>query len=191
VGDNAQVPRPYDGSFAPLEDDIEGASEAKRARPHHVSSPRLTFGGLRIARPILDQIGNDLGGAHAEIGGWRRLRRPRSLDRAEHELCHIDWRVHLRGPHDLAEARELSTAVRRAVADLPSGQRAAVLLVYLSGLDKPAGHAKDSRLKPLWGYPATLRSGQITASMRLAKWSSGGSAAGGRPNGLPSVLRPM
>jgi RNA polymerase sigma factor (sigma-70 family) len=38
------------------------------------------------------------------------------------------------GPLDLVEGRELSSAVRAAVADLPHGQRAVVLLVYLSGL---------------------------------------------------------
>jgi RNA polymerase sigma factor (sigma-70 family) len=38
------------------------------------------------------------------------------------------------GPDQLVEASELAQAVRRAVADLPAGQRAAVLLVYLSGL---------------------------------------------------------
>jgi RNA polymerase sigma factor (sigma-70 family) len=38
------------------------------------------------------------------------------------------------GPADLAESRELAHTVRQAVANLPEGQRAAVLLVYLSGL---------------------------------------------------------
>jgi RNA polymerase sigma factor (sigma-70 family) len=38
------------------------------------------------------------------------------------------------GPDQLAEASELAQSVRRAVADLPAGQRAAVLLVYLAGL---------------------------------------------------------
>ena len=38
------------------------------------------------------------------------------------------------GPHELVEASELARTVRHAVADLPAGQRAAVLLVYLSGL---------------------------------------------------------
>jgi RNA polymerase sigma factor (sigma-70 family) len=38
------------------------------------------------------------------------------------------------GPAQLAEASELAQTVRRAVAELPAGQRAAVLLVYLSGL---------------------------------------------------------
>src|SRR6266849_7705024 len=38
------------------------------------------------------------------------------------------------GPDQLVEASELAETVRRAVADLPAGQRAAVLLVYLSGL---------------------------------------------------------
>jgi RNA polymerase sigma factor (sigma-70 family) len=37
-------------------------------------------------------------------------------------------------PAQLSEAADLSTTVRGAVADLPAGQRAAILLVYLSGL---------------------------------------------------------
>jgi RNA polymerase sigma factor (sigma-70 family) len=38
------------------------------------------------------------------------------------------------GPEALAEEAELSRSVRAAVADLPAGQRAAILLVYLGGL---------------------------------------------------------
>ena len=38
------------------------------------------------------------------------------------------------GPEEAAEAAELGEWVRRAVAGLPAGQRAAVLLVYLAGL---------------------------------------------------------
>jgi RNA polymerase sigma factor (sigma-70 family) len=38
------------------------------------------------------------------------------------------------GPDECAETDELARTVRAAVADLPRGQRAAVLLVYLSGL---------------------------------------------------------
>jgi RNA polymerase sigma-70 factor (ECF subfamily) len=38
------------------------------------------------------------------------------------------------GPDQLAEASELAGAVRQAVAALPTGQRTAILLVYLSGL---------------------------------------------------------
>lgn len=38
------------------------------------------------------------------------------------------------GPEQVVEASELAHRVRRAVADLPHGQRAAVLLVYLAGL---------------------------------------------------------
>jgi bifunctional DNase/RNase len=37
-------------------------------------------------------------------------------------------------PDEIAEAREFSSCVRAAVADLPRGQREAVLLVYLEGL---------------------------------------------------------
>jgi RNA polymerase sigma factor (sigma-70 family) len=42
-----------------------------------------------------------------------------------------DWRP---GPEELAEASDLAERVRRAAADLPPGQRASVLLFYLSGL---------------------------------------------------------
>jgi RNA polymerase sigma factor (sigma-70 family) len=38
------------------------------------------------------------------------------------------------GPEELAEEAELSRRVRAAVADLPAGQRAAIVLVYLGGL---------------------------------------------------------
>jgi RNA polymerase sigma factor (sigma-70 family) len=38
------------------------------------------------------------------------------------------------GPDQLVEAKELGDAVRQAVAALPAGQRAAILLVYLAGL---------------------------------------------------------
>jgi RNA polymerase sigma factor (sigma-70 family) len=43
----------------------------------------------------------------------------------------VDWGA---GPEALAEAADLAAAVRRAVADLPRGQRAAILLFYLQGL---------------------------------------------------------
>jgi len=43
----------------------------------------------------------------------------------------VDWRP---DPAELAEAADLSARVCRAVVDLPTGQRAAVLLFYLSGL---------------------------------------------------------
>jgi uncharacterized protein len=38
------------------------------------------------------------------------------------------------GPEEVAEERELAGRVRRAVADLPAGQRAAITLFYLAGL---------------------------------------------------------
>ena len=38
------------------------------------------------------------------------------------------------GPEELAQANDLAARVRHAVADLPHGQRAAVMLFYLSGL---------------------------------------------------------
>jgi len=40
------------------------------------------------------------------------------------------------GPAELAEAAELAARVRRAVAGLPAGQRAAVALYYLAGLSQ-------------------------------------------------------
>src|SRR5262249_35554159 len=38
------------------------------------------------------------------------------------------------GPDEVAEERELAERVRRAVADLPAGQRAAITLFYRAGL---------------------------------------------------------
>ncbi len=41
-----------------------------------------------------------------------------------------------RGPEQIAETRQLDDQVRQAVADLPSGQRRAVVLFYLAGLSQ-------------------------------------------------------
>jgi RNA polymerase sigma-70 factor (ECF subfamily) len=74
--------------------------------------------GLNLARHSLRARAQDAWSWEAIVGG-KLVREP--VERAA-------------GPAELAEAEELARHVRAAVADLPPGQRAAVLLVYLSGL---------------------------------------------------------
>src|SRR5262249_2087050 len=57
-------------------------------------------------------------------GAWEALGGGAALDPADRHA----------GPAELAEADDLAARIRRAVADLPRGQRAAILLFYLSGL---------------------------------------------------------
>jgi RNA polymerase sigma factor (sigma-70 family) len=81
--------------------------------------PWLAGIGLNVARRTLRRESQPCWSLDALSGG--------QLVNAEP----IDDRL---GPEELAEATELSARVRAAVADLPHGQRAAILLVYLSGL---------------------------------------------------------
>lgn len=80
--------------------------------------PWLAGIGLNICRRRLRQRTRDAWSYEAALGG-RWVSEP------------LDWRD---GPEELAEAADLAARVRRAVAGLPAGQRAAVLLVYLAGL---------------------------------------------------------
>src|SRR5712692_9265437 len=80
--------------------------------------PWLAGIALNVARRSLRRHAHELWSWDALIGG-RLVREP------------IEERP---GPDQLVEASELAQSVRQAVADLPPGQRAAVLLVYLSGL---------------------------------------------------------
>ena len=80
--------------------------------------PWLTGIGLNLARRTLQTRAIDPWSWEATLGG-KLVREP--IENAA-------------GPDECAEADELATTVRGAVADLPRGQRAAVLLVYLSGL---------------------------------------------------------
>lgn len=69
----------------------------------------------------------------------RRWLRERSRDNWSWEALHggrrgPEWPDPQAGPEALTEAADLASQVRRAVADLPSRQRSAVVLFYLSGL---------------------------------------------------------
>jgi RNA polymerase sigma factor (sigma-70 family) len=84
-----------------------------------------------------EQFGPWLGGIGLNI--CRRWLRDRSYEAWSWEALYggrrvqepVDWSA---GPEDVAEAADLVAHVRRAVADLPPRQRAAVMLFYLSGL---------------------------------------------------------
>ena len=78
----------------------------------------LTGIGLNVARRALRADTRTAWSLDVLLGG-RRLPEPIDLDPL---------------PDALAEEAELSRSVRAAVADLPAGQRTAVLLVYLGGL---------------------------------------------------------
>jgi RNA polymerase sigma-70 factor (ECF subfamily) len=80
--------------------------------------PWLAGIGLNVCRWRLRERARDCWSWEAMQGG-RLVREP------------IDWQA---GPEELAEAADLAARVRHAVAELPRGQRAAVLLFYLSGL---------------------------------------------------------
>jgi len=68
-------------------------------------------------------------------------------------------------PAELAEAREFASAVRVAVADLPAGQRQAVLLVYLSGLSYRETAAVLGI--PVGAVKTRLHKGRVTLQRRL------------------------
>lgn len=74
--------------------------------------------GLNVCRRWLRDRSRDCWSWEAMRGGWQALERD-------------DWQT---GPEELAQAGDLVARVRHAVADLPHGQRAAVMLFYLSGL---------------------------------------------------------
>jgi RNA polymerase sigma factor (sigma-70 family) len=74
--------------------------------------------GLNLARRAIRARAHDAWSWEALAGG-RLVREPIERDP---------------GPEHLLEINELSVRVRASVADLPHGQRSAVLLVYLSGL---------------------------------------------------------
>ena len=71
------------------------------------------------------------------------------------------------GPEELAEAAELRELVRRAVAELPHGQRAAVLLFYLSGLT----HAETAALLGVEVGAIKTRLHKARATLRRRLWS--------------------
>ncbi len=71
------------------------------------------------------------------------------------------------GPEELAEAAELREVVRRAVDELPRGQRAAVLLFYLSGLT----HAETAALLGIEVGAVKTRLHKARATLRRRLWS--------------------
>lgn len=75
--------------------------------------------GLNVCRHWLRQRAREWS-SEALSGGWLEPER----DSVELEP----------GPEELAEAAEVASRVRKAIAELPSGQRAAVVGFYLSGL---------------------------------------------------------
>ena len=87
-------------------------------RSPHQFGPWLVGIGLNVARRSLRTRSRDAWSWEALLGG-RLITEP------------VEDRP---GPQELAEAAESTKTVRAAVADLPRGQRAAVLLVYLHGL---------------------------------------------------------
>lgn len=74
--------------------------------------------GLNVCRSRLRERARDAWSWEALQGG-RLVQEP------------LDWRP---GPEERAEAADLAARVRRAISELPRGQRSAVLLFYLSGL---------------------------------------------------------
>jgi len=89
----------------------------------------------RLQRP--EQFGPWLGGIGLNV--CRRLLHARATDAwsldalygGRHSEEPVDWEM---GPAELAEQAEVGQRVRHAVDGLPRGQRAAVVLFYLSGL---------------------------------------------------------
>jgi RNA polymerase sigma-70 factor (ECF subfamily) len=72
------------------------------------------------------------------------------------------------GPEELAEAAELATRIRRAVAGLPAGQRTAVTLYYLAGLSQAevAAYAGTS----VAAVKTRLHKGRAGLRERLRPW---------------------
>lgn len=88
-----------------------------RLRDPSCFAPWLAGIGLNVCRNWLRQPIHESLSAAATNGGWFEPV--------------ADWST---GPEDVAEAADIATRVRRAVADLPAGQRSAVVGFYLSGL---------------------------------------------------------
>jgi bifunctional DNase/RNase len=102
------------------------------------------------------------------------MRRGRARDAWSWEALHggrwaaepLDKRA---GPEELAEAADLARSVRYAVADLPVGQRAAMALVYLSGLTQAEAAAMLGI--EVGAVKARLHKARATLRRRLwARW---------------------
>ncbi len=92
---------------------------ARLRRPERFG-PWLIGIGLHVCQGWLRQRGHDPWSWEALLGG-RQITEPSD----EHP-----------GPEELAETTQLAEQVRQAVADLPGGQRRAVVLFYLAGLSQ-------------------------------------------------------
>jgi RNA polymerase sigma factor (sigma-70 family) len=114
------------GNPASAEDAAQEAALAaflnlNRLRQPDRFGPWLAGIGLNVCRRWLRTSSNNPWSREDMVGG-RRVNRPLDL---------VDERP---GPEELAEEADLARRVRRAVADLPRGQRAAIALFYLAGL---------------------------------------------------------
>ena len=122
-----------------------------RLRHRDRFGPWLGGIGLNICRRWMRRCARDDWSWEALCGGRRG---PEPIDRHS-------------GPEELAEAAELRELVRRAVAALPHGQRAAVLLFYLSGLT----HAETAALLGVEVGAVKTRLHKARATLRRLLWS--------------------
>ena len=119
--------------------------------------PWLAGIGLNVCRRMVRRRSCDDWSWEALVGGWRG---PEPVD-------------HEPGPAELAEAADLAESVRRAVAGLPRGQRAAVLLFYLSGLT----HAETAALLGIEVGAVKTRLHKARATLRRQLWATWKEAA--------------
>lgn len=122
----------------------------------------------RIRRP--DRFGPWLAGIGLNV--CRRWLRERARDCWSWEAVHggrsVLPDVGLEpGPEELAEATDLSERVRSVVADLPQGQRAAVILFYLSGLT----YAETAELLGIKVGTVRTRLHKARGALRRRLWS--------------------
>lgn len=107
--------------------------------------------GLNCCRRLLRARGADPWSWEALAGGYRA---PEPIDTRP-------------GPEELAAAADLRARVRRAVAGLPTGQRAAVLLFYLRGLT----HAETAALLGIEVGAVKGRLHKARRHLRRALWT--------------------
>lgn len=122
----------------------------------------------RLRRP--ERFGPWLAGIGLNV--CRRWLRERSRDCWSWEAVHGGRSVlpHVGlepGPEELAETTDLSERVRSVVADLPQGQRAAVILFYLSGLT----YAETAELLGIEVGTVKTRLHKARSALRRQLWS--------------------
>ena len=108
--------------------------------------------GLHVARQWLRVRARDAWSLEGLLGG-RRLPEP------------VDWRS---SPAERAEEAELTSAVRRALAILPPGQRSAVALFYLAGLT----HRETAAALGIQPGAVKTRLHKARAALRRALWAT-------------------